>query len=407
MRRFLILPALLLIFGCDEPPQTRLTTEILSPSNPEEAVFLQEMTSASLNLPVETSVLLDGEVSMEFVLIPAGEFHMGSPSGEAWRESDEGPVHQVKISKPFYLGKYEVTQLQYKAIMGPKNCKFDGDAMPAENVNWYEVNSFIGVLCNDYEYKFRLPTEAEWEYACRAGTTTPFYTGETINSEQANYNSQYTYGSGKPGIHPKMTSPVGKYPPNPFGLYDMHGNVWEWCSDFYLPDYYTKGISIDPKGPTTAGGHVVRGGSWKNKPENLRSARRKGRGEGADKSYLGFRVLLEIPESPDKQIGSVILPLNKKISETGIVIPSPVILTKEPEEIESELVYDENTRQGHISVKGKGLEARNWMLKKIEEVCSSKNIVLEEGKKPQSAYYRLLDESLVDGVYTIKFEVIR
>ncbi len=406
MKRFLVLPALLLILGCDEPPKTRLPLEILSPSNPEEAVFLQEMTSASLNLPVGTSVLLDGEVNMEFVLIPAGEFYMGSPSGEAWREPDEGPMHRVKISRPFYMGKYEVTQLQYKTIIGPKNCKFDGDAMPVENVNWYEVNSFIGVLCNNFGYTFRLPTEAEWEYACRAGTTTPFYTGETINPEQANYKSKYTYGNGRPGASPKMTSPIGKYPANPLGLYDMHGNVWEWCSDFYLPDYYIKGLSIDPKGPTSAGGHVIRGGSWKDKPENLRSANRRGKGEGADKKYLGFRVAMEIPENSDKQIGSLILPLNKRISESGIVVPNTVIIAQKPEEIESELVYDENTRQGYISVKGKGLEARNWMLKKIEEVCSSKNIVLEEGKKPQSAYYRLLDEKLVDGVYTIKFEVI-
>jgi hypothetical protein len=251
-----------------------------------------------------------------------------------------------------------------------------------------------------------LPTEAEWEYACRAGTKTPFYTGETISSEQANYNSKFTYGKGKPGAHPKMTTSVGKYPPNPFGLYDMHGNVWEWCSDFYLPNYYRKGVSIDPQGPASAGGHVIRGGSWKSKPEDMRSASRKGKGEGADKKYLGFRVVMEIPEKTDKPIGSVILPLNRKISESGMIVPNTVIQAEPPKEIENELVYDENTRQGYISVKGRGLEARSWMLKKIGEVCSSKNIVLEDGKKPQPGYYRLLDETLVDGVYTIKFEVI-
>ncbi|MFA5293873.1 MAG: formylglycine-generating enzyme family protein [Phycisphaerae bacterium] len=405
MKRFLILPMLLLFFGCDEAPKIEPPKELLNPSNPQEAVFLQDMTSASLNVPVTTSVLLGNGVTMELVLIPAGEFYMGSPSKEALRESSEGPVHQVKISKPFYMGKYEVTQLQYNALMGYKKFKFRGDAMPAENVNWYEVNSFIGVLCKDYGYKFHLPSEAQWEYACRAGTTTPFYTGETISSEQANYNSAYIYGKGRNGINPKMTSPVGKYPPNPFGLYDMHGNVWEWCSDFYMPDYYKKGKFTDPQGPATAGGHVIRGGSWRDKPERLRSASRSGKGEGADKKYLGFRVAMEIPEGTGKQIGSVILPLNKKVSESGIV-ESTIIQAQQPQEIESELVYDENTRQGYISVKGKGLEARNWMLKKIEEVCASKNIVLEEGRKPQPAYYRLLDETLADGVYTIKFEVI-
>jgi hypothetical protein len=202
-----------------------------------------------------------------------------------------------------------------------------------------------------------------------------------------------------------MTSPVGKYPPNPFGLYDMHGNVWEWCSDFYLSNYYNKKESIDPKGPAAAGGHVIRGGSWLDKPEKLRSASRTGKGEGADKKYLGFRIAMEIPECADMQINSVILPLNKKVSESGTV-EGVIIQAEKPQEIESELVYDENTRQGYISIKGKGLEARSWMLKKIEEVCSSKNIVLEEGRKPQPAYYRLLDETLADGVYTIKFEVI-
>ncbi|MBN1788829.1 MAG: formylglycine-generating enzyme family protein [Sedimentisphaerales bacterium] len=367
-----------------------------SPASPAEAEFLQIITATELNLPIEAEFALGNNVSIRFILIPAGEFLMGSSNKEKQRQPDEGPVHQVTISRPFYMGKFEVTQLQYNTVMGvQKECKFRGDGFPVENINWYEVNAFISGLSHKFSLKFRLPTEAEWEYACRAGTDTPFYTGQTISALQANYNSQFVYGKGDKGVYLKMTTQVGNYPPNAFGLYDMHGNVAEWCSDWYDKEYYKRSETINPKGPVNKKGHVIRGGSYKNKPEDIRSASRKGKMCGADKKYLGFRVVLEIPENGTINFSP------PTIDATQI---APV-RTFTP--IKHELVYDEKSKTGHISITGRGLEARPWMMKKIGEICSSKNIVIQEGKQPEPGYFRVLDEKLQDGTYTIEFEAIR
>jgi len=202
-----------------------------------------------------------------------------------------------------------------------------------------------------------------------------------------------------------MTAQVGSYPPNAFGLYDMHGNVWEWCSDWYGNSYYSKAETIDPKGPMSGKGHIIRGGSYKNDPAELRSASRKAKMCGADKKYLGFRVVLEIPDSNDvegcyKFLSSIKTSLsnsmNVQTNTTKIFAP-----------IEHELVYDEKTKTGRISVKGRGLEARQWMIKKIGEICTSKNILIQDGTKPEPGYFRILDEKLQDGKYTIEFEAIR
>ncbi|MDD5135450.1 MAG: formylglycine-generating enzyme family protein, partial [Phycisphaerae bacterium] len=269
-----------------------------NPASPADAEFLQKITASSLNLPPEMEIKLDNNVGIQFALIPAGEFHMGSPSSEESSQSDERPLHWVKISNPFYMGKYEVTQAQYNIIVRTqKECKFQGDSLPAENVDWTEVNSFVNNLSNKFGLKFRLPTEAEWEYACRAGTNTPFYTGQTINDTQANYDCRGVYGTGIKGIYIGMTTAVGSYRPNAFGLYDMHGNVWEWCSDRYDNKYYDNGDMVDPKGPSGGKRHIIRGGSWKDDPALLRSADRKAWMSGADRKNLGFRVVLELPES--------------------------------------------------------------------------------------------------------------
>jgi hypothetical protein len=335
---------------------------------------------------------------------------MGSPDSESKSEADEYPMHWVKISKSFYMGKFEVTQIQYDTVMGlQKDCKFKGDSLPVENINWYEVNSFLNRLSNKYDLKFRPPTEAEWEYGCRAGTNTPFYTGETINDSQANYDCRSVYGKGIKGIYIGMTSAVGSYPPNAFGLYDMHGNVWEWCSDRYSSNYYGHGDMIDPKGPSDGKAYIIRGGSWHDDPDKLRSAKRNSRRRGADKKYLGFRVVLEIPDAGSSKSYNF-LPSNTDIN--SMQIPTN---TKEPHNIppktfapiEHEFVYNEKTQKGYISVKGKGLEARPWMMKKIGEICSSKNILIQEGTRPEPGYFRVTDEKLLDGKYTIEFEAIR
>jgi formylglycine-generating enzyme required for sulfatase activity len=293
MKRFLILPALLLIFGCDEPKN--LGPRI--PESPEQAKSMQTETAQQAGIPAEKSAEIADGVMMEFVLIPAGEFHMGSPSREAWRESDEGPVHYVKISRPFYLGKYEVTQRQYEAVLGyNKKFKFRGADFPAENVEWRQAGMFCNAVSNKTGMKMRLPSEAEWEYACRAGTDTAFNTGATINPSQANYDCSQRYQGGRNGSPLDRTCVVGSYQPNAFGLYDMHGNVSEWCQDIYNKDFYKKSPKIDPVNDGRKGRRVIRGGSYIHPPVMVRSADRNRRIQGADRRYLGFRVLMEVGE---------------------------------------------------------------------------------------------------------------
>jgi len=243
--------------------------------------------------PVEKVIDLGSEVTLTLVLVPAGEFEMGSPMEELKRDDDEAQ-HHIKLTKPFYMGKFEITQLQYRVIMNENNSKFGGDKLPIENVNWYEACRFLKKLSDKTGAKFRLPTEAEWEYACRAGTTTAFNTGSTIDSDFANYNAKDAYADGIIGTYLDRTCEVGKYQPNAFGLYDMHGNVWEWCSDIYEKDYYKITPTIDPKGPQEGGSRVIRGGGWDEKAHKCRSANRDSRWPKTDRANIGFRVVLEI-----------------------------------------------------------------------------------------------------------------
>jgi formylglycine-generating enzyme required for sulfatase activity len=168
-------------------------------------------------------------VRMEFVLIPAGKFMMGSPKSEAGRSDSEDTQHGVTIAAPFYLGKYEVTQGEWKAVMGSNPSMFKGDdRLPVEGVSWDDCQEFITRLNAKKDgYVYRLPSEAEWEYACRAGTATAFSFGETITAEQVNYDGNYPYGNAPKGEYRGKTTRVGSFPPNAWGLYDMHGNVWE------------------------------------------------------------------------------------------------------------------------------------------------------------------------------------
>jgi formylglycine-generating enzyme required for sulfatase activity len=211
---------------------------------------------------------------MKFVLIPRGSFMMGSPPDEPKRGSEE-KQHKVTIGKPFYLQTTEVTQGQWRSVMGenPSFFKDCGDGCAVENVSWYDAQQFIRRL-NDMERTdhYRLPTEAEWEYACRAGTTTPFYTGNCISTDQANYNGNYPMWDCPIGIARKGTVRVGSFPPNPWGLYDMHGNVWEWCQDWH--EVYPSGQVTDPKGPASGEYRVLRGGSYNYPAKGLRSASR-------------------------------------------------------------------------------------------------------------------------------------
>ncbi|MFA5785149.1 MAG: formylglycine-generating enzyme family protein [Phycisphaerae bacterium] len=290
MKKFIVLLFFPLIIGCDEPKNLGPRT----PATPEQAKSMQAEAAAQNGIPAEKTVEIANGVTMEFVLIPAGEFYMGSPSNEAWRESIEGPVHYVKISKPFYMGKYEVTQKQYESVVGPNpKTEFKGDEQPIENVEWYQAVTFCNAVSNKIGAKVRLPSEAEWEYACRAGTQTAFNTGEIINPDQANYDCDRSYKGSRTTSPPGRTCKVGSYPPNAFGLYDMHGNVSEWCQDIFKNDYYKKSPTTNPCNDGLKGSRIVRGGAWCHSPVMLRSAERSKRIQGADRKFLGFRVVME------------------------------------------------------------------------------------------------------------------
>ena len=234
---------------------------------------------------------LGNGVTLEMVQIPGGTFTMGSPEEEAERYEIESPQHQVKVPG-FFMGKYVVTQAQYQAIMGSNPSKFKGEKRPVEQVSWDEAVEFCKKLSQKTENTYRLPSEAEWEYACRAGTKTPFYFGETITTDLVNYNGDYPYGSAPKGEYREQTIDVGKFPPNSFGLYDMHGNVYEWCEDVYNGNY----IDAPTDGrPWLIGSDknikLLRGGSWYTFARNCPSANRH-RYARANRAYhVGFRVV--------------------------------------------------------------------------------------------------------------------
>jgi formylglycine-generating enzyme required for sulfatase activity/uncharacterized caspase-like protein len=237
---------------------------------------------------------LSNGITLEMVQIPGGSFMMGSPASEKGRTQDESPQHQVNVPA-FSMGKYVVTQAQYQQIMGNNPSGFSGAERPVEKVSWNDAVDFCEKLRQKTGREYRLPSEAEWEYACRAGTTTPFHFGETITTDLANYNGTDTYASEPTGKYLGRTTDVGSFPPNAFGLYDMHGNVWEWCQDDWHDNYID--APKDGSGWTSQSGiilKVLRGGSWLYDPQNCRSASRNDyiRVErDYINNYIGFRVV--------------------------------------------------------------------------------------------------------------------
>ena len=226
----------------------------------------RDARSEALPAPEQTlSFDLGGDVKIELVPIPAGSFPMGDEKGDA----EEKPVHKVTIGKPFYLGKFEVTQEQWDAVMGGNPSHFKGKKNPVERVSWEACQEFIKKLnakFADTGATFSLPTEAQWEYACRACTSSRYGFGD----EEANL-SEYGWFEGNAG---GKTHPVGEKKPNAWGLYDMHGNVWEWCADWYDGDYYRESPANDPTGPTAVSSRILRGGSWGDPAPYCRSAYR-------------------------------------------------------------------------------------------------------------------------------------
>jgi formylglycine-generating enzyme required for sulfatase activity/photosystem II stability/assembly factor-like uncharacterized protein len=242
------------------------------------------------------------------IFIPAGTFTMGSPPTEAVRDNDEGPQTVVTISRGFWMGQYEVTQAEYVDVMGINPSRFTDDLnRPVEQVSWMDATNYCAQLSERERlagrlpagYVYRLPTEAEWEYACRAGTTTVFHYGNDLRSGMSNFDGRYEYppcgGStlycyNPSGIHLDRATAVGSYAPNAWGLYDMHGNVWEWCLDWYGP--YSGGSVTDPTGPASGADRVFRGACWNSHGWLCRSASRYAHPPELRTDSLGFRVVL-------------------------------------------------------------------------------------------------------------------
>ncbi|MCL2928267.1 MAG: SUMF1/EgtB/PvdO family nonheme iron enzyme [Trichodesmium sp. MAG_R01] len=266
-------------------PKVNRKGEIISHSEGEAEVMIENLGNG---------------VTLEMVRIPGGRFLMGSRETEAERSDNEGPQHHVDVPE-FWMGKYVVTQQQWQAIMGNDPSLFKGKNRPVERVSWNNATEFCQKLSKKTGRDYRLPSEAEWEYACRAGTTTPFYFGETITGELANYNASKTYADEPKGEYREQTTPVGQFPPNAFGLYDMHGNVWEFCQDVGHSNY--DGAPVDGSAWVNGGDssvRVVRGGSWSYYPRRCRSAYRNNySSDETDNNNIGFRLVSFPPRTPE------------------------------------------------------------------------------------------------------------
>lgn len=251
-------------------------------------------------------------ISLEMVSIPGGKFLMGSPANKPERDDSETPQHWREIA-PFFIGKFTITQAQWREIaalpkialdLDPNPAHYSTDNRPVEQISWYDAIEFCARLSQKTGRNYRLPSEAEWEYACRAETTTPFHFGETINPELANYNGDYTFRKGPKGSDRGMTMPVGSFGvANNFGLYDMHGNIWEWCADPWHENYQNAprdGRIWETRGDRIAAGQhhltrrILRGGSWNYWPRYCQSAVRFRSAPSIRYLSLGFRVALTL-----------------------------------------------------------------------------------------------------------------
>jgi formylglycine-generating enzyme required for sulfatase activity len=229
------------------------------------------------------------EAGMIFAWCPPGTFLMGSPESEAERDNDE-TQHRVTLTNGFWLGVTPLTQAQWQAAMGSNPSYFKGEDLPVEQVSWDDCQAFCKKLKERTGKTFRLSTEAEWEYACRAGTTIPFCFGVTITPDQVNYDGNYPYGGAAQGAYRAQTSVVGSFPANAWGLYDLHGNVWEWCADGFGP--YASEDQIDPKYKSNDEARVLRGGSWHHAARGCRSACRRWLAPSLRFYYVGCRLVL-------------------------------------------------------------------------------------------------------------------
>ncbi len=244
----------------------------------------QEDAAKALGVPKELAVDLDGNASMKLVLIPAGKFLMGASPNEEGYYLDEGPQHEVSISRGFYMGIYPVTQEQYEQVMGRNPSSIKMAQTPVGTHSWYEAVEFCARMSKKAGKVTRLPTEAEWEYACRAGSATRFHYGDDPGYRKLGEYAWYEDAEGT--VHP-----VGQKKPNAWGLYEMHGDIAQWCSDWSGP-YQDQG-QTDPHGPASGSHRIARGGGWEEEPMGYRSASRYGDEPNSQRFNLSFRVVLE------------------------------------------------------------------------------------------------------------------
>lgn len=260
----------------------------------------KERTYHNAKLHIEN---IDNWQKLSMVHIPAGKFAMGASSQEKYSSNRERPVHQVKV-KDFFIGEYPITQIQWHHVaklpqvnrqLKSKPSHFKGNNRPVESISWLEATEFCDRLSAHTGKKYRLPTEAEWEYACRGNTITPFAYGETLTSKLADYASTYAYASEAGIAYRQETTEVGSFLPNAFGLYDLHGNVREWCADPWHESYHgaPSNSRIWQKGGNQSW-RTLRGGSWANKPSHCRSAHRSGYPEDLLNRVIGFRVAMDM-----------------------------------------------------------------------------------------------------------------
>jgi len=280
-------------------PSTQ-AVQSLRPRSPVGSPSVGEAGSNGSPMSGELTLDLGNNVTMKLVFIPAGRFLMGSPSSESGRSDNEGPQHEVTITRPFYMGVFEVTQEQWKRVMGTKpwnglQYATDGGSNAASYISWVQASEFCGKLSRKTGRTVRLPTEAEWEYACRAGSTARFCFGDS-DDELGGYawhGKNFWPWDSHRDTGEYHALPVGQKKPNAWGLYDMHGNVWEWCSDWYA-DSYADANSTDPSGPASGSCRVLRGGSWSRDPPHCRSASRNRRAPGGRADGIGFRLVVDL-----------------------------------------------------------------------------------------------------------------
>ena len=282
-----------------EPPKPKRPALLVAPFDATQAKAAQSAWAKHLGIDVE----INNSVGMRFRLIPPGTFEMGSPTSEPKRSSHE-TLHNVSITQPKLLGIYPVTQGEWTKLMGSNPSDFqsvkgeDTSRFPVEQVSWEDSQAFLTQLNAQHGLKgwrYRLPTEGEWEYACRAGTVSPFWFGSELNGKQGNCNGTYPYpDKTEKGPYLGRPSIVGTYGANPFGICDQHGNALEWCGDWYNKGYYEQSEGEDPQGPSSGSSRVLRGGSWNNDATSCRSANRSDY-VPSDRYYnVGFRVLCEL-----------------------------------------------------------------------------------------------------------------